>query len=66
MLTHRNPLSGIKTRGVSIFWDKLTSEVQMLCKQCPVYSRRESVLGFHWELREPVVMMLREKYKLLN
>ncbi len=35
----------------------------MLCKRCPAYSGRDSVLGFQWELREPVITMLREKYK---
>jgi len=63
MLTHRNPESDIKSEVVSISHDKFTGELQMLCKRCPVYSGRDSVLGFHWELREPVVMMLREKYK---
>ncbi|SMG66714.1 hypothetical protein BMETH_695_1 [methanotrophic bacterial endosymbiont of Bathymodiolus sp.] len=35
----------------------------MLCKRCPAYSGRDSVLGFQWELWEPVITMLREKYK---
>ena len=33
---------------------------------CPAYSRRDFVLGFSWELREPVITMIREKYKLLK
>jgi len=63
MLTHRNPETDIKSEVVSIFRDKFTSVFQMLCKWCPVYSGRDSVLGFQWELREPVIMMLKEKYK---
>jgi hypothetical protein len=31
----------------------------MLHWRCPAYSGRESVLGSSWELREPVVMMLK-------
>jgi len=35
----------------------------MSSKRCPAYSGRDSVLGFQWELREPVIAMLRKKYK---
>jgi hypothetical protein len=38
----------------------------MLCKRCPAYSGRDSILGFQWELWEPVVKVLSEKYKSLN
>ncbi len=63
MLTRRNSEIDIKTRGVSISWDKFAGEIRMLCKRWPAYSGRESLLGFLWELREPVVIMLREKDK---
>jgi len=63
MLTRRNPENDIKTEGVSIPRDKLAGEFRMLCRRCPAYSRHDSVLGSLWELREPVITMLREKYK---
>ncbi len=46
MFTRRKPEIDIKTRGVSILWDKFTSELRMLCKRCPAYSGRDCVLGF--------------------
>jgi len=63
MLTRRNPENDIKTGGVSIPRDKLAGEFRMLCRRCPAYSGHDSVLGSLWELREPVIAMLREKYK---
>jgi len=36
----------------------------MLCKRCPAYSGRDSVVGFQWELREPVITMLRKKIQV--
>lgn len=59
MWTRRNPETDIKTRGVSIFWDKFASEFRMLRRLCPAYSGRDLVSGFFWELREPVVMMFK-------
>jgi hypothetical protein len=35
----------------------------LLCRWCPAYRWRESDLGFYRELREPAVLMLREKRK---
>ena len=35
----------------------------LLCRRCPAFRWRESDLGFYRELREPVVLMLREKRK---
>jgi len=59
MWTRRNPETGIKTKGVSISWDKSMSEFRMLHRRCPAYSGRESISGSSWELREPVVVMLK-------
>ena len=59
MWTRRNPETDIKTGGVSIFRDESASELRMLCRRCPAYSGRESVLGFPWELREPVITMFK-------
>ena len=59
MWTRRKPETDIKTRGVSIFWDKSASELRMLRRRCPAYSGRDLVSGFSWELREPVVMMFK-------
>ena len=61
MLTRRNTENDIKTGGVSISRDKLAGELRMLCKWCPAYSGRDSLPGFPWELREPVIAMPREK-----
>ena len=59
MWTRRNPETDIKTGGVSIFRDQFASELRMLCKRCPAYSGHDSVLGFSWELREPVITMFK-------
>ncbi len=64
MWTRRNPETDIKTRGVSISWDKLAGEFRMLRRRCPAYSGRESVSGSSWELREPVVMMLKGEMQI--
>ena len=45
MLTRRYFQTDIKTRGALIFWDKFTSELRMLRKWCPAYSRHDSVSG---------------------
>lgn len=37
--------------------------IWLLCRWCSAYKWRESDLGFCGELREPVVLMLREKFK---
>ena len=36
----------------------------MLCKWCPAYSGRESLLGFLRELREPVIMMFKGEIQI--
>ena len=59
MWTRRNPETDIKTGGVSIFRDKSASVLRMLCRRCPAYSGRDSISGFLWELREPVITMLK-------
>ncbi len=59
MWTRRNPETDIKTGGVSISRDQFASEFRMLCKRCPAYSGHDSVLGFTWELREPVITMFK-------
>lgn len=60
MWTRRNPETDIKTKGVSISWDKSMSKLRMLHRRCPAYSGRESISGSFWELREPVVVMPKE------
>lgn len=59
MWTRRNPETDIKTGGVSISRDESASEFRMLCRRCPAYSGRDSVSGFLWELREPVITMFK-------
>ena len=59
MWTRRNPETDIKTEGVSILRDKSASELRILCRWCPAYSRRDSVSGFPWELWEPVIAMFK-------
>jgi|AntRauMFilla1563_2_1112583.scaffolds.fasta_scaffold06824_3 hypothetical protein len=66
MLTRRNPETDIKTGGVSILREQFASELRRLCKRCPAYSGHDSVPGSSWELREPVIMMPREKCKPLK
>jgi hypothetical protein len=64
MSTRRYSENDIKTRGVSIFWDQFAGEFRMLCKRCPAYSGRESLLGFLRELREPVTMMFKGEIQI--
>jgi len=58
--------SDIKTGSARIFREESASVFRMLCRWCPAYSGRDPVLGFLWELRELVILMLREKGKSLN
>lgn len=66
MLTRRKPETDIKTGGVSISREQFASELRRLCKRCPAYSGHDFVPGSLWELREPVILMLREKCKPLK
>ncbi|KAA8597718.1 Mobile element protein [Vibrio cyclitrophicus] len=50
MWTRRNPETDIKTKGVSISWDKSMSKLRMLHRRCPAYSGRESISGSFWVL----------------
>ena len=63
VLTRRYFQTDVKTGGASIFRDNFTGVFRMLRKGCPAYSRHDAVSDALQELREPVVVMLREKYK---
>ncbi len=59
-ITRRNPGTVVKTRGVSIFWDKSVGCL-IQGRRRPAYRGRESDAGFYAELQEPVAVMIREK-----